>query len=211
MRPRLALRFRVRQQMHTTVRMRPGFIAARRWRAEKFAKPTQVIGPRKALPHALRPFSAEALYFVPTLFPAELRENRFRLLKKFRKRCCRWKKLNFHKLARDLRLVFRARAEFAKDFNIIDEDAAVCVAQLFFDFEKRHSLENLCVHSAKKLEKKFQPRILRQFKPRAPGVTIENARPQMPNPIVMGDRAGTKNFGNEPRHRTFLRNQIPNA
>src|ERR1043166_6837588 len=91
MRPRLTLRLRVRKQMHATVRMRAVFIAAERWWAENFAKPAQIISPRKTRWHAFRPVPAKSLDFAPTLFPTEFREDVFRLLKKFSERRCRWK------------------------------------------------------------------------------------------------------------------------
>src|SRR5881296_3824778 len=103
--PRLRLRFRVRKQMHATVRVRAVFIAGERRCAENFTKPTQIIGPRKTLRNALRPVPAESLHFIPALFPTKLRKNVFGLLKKLRERRSRCEKLNFLEAARDLRFI----------------------------------------------------------------------------------------------------------
>ena len=56
---------------------------------------------------------------------------------------------------RDVLVLFGARAKFAQNFDVIDEYIAVRVTQFFFDLENRCLLENVCVHSAQKLEKKF--------------------------------------------------------
>src|ERR1041385_323209 len=157
MRPRLTLRLRVRKQMHATVWMRAVFIATERRCAKNVVKPTQIIGPRKTIRRARRPVPAKSFDFIPALFPIELRENIFRLSEKFGKRRGRWKKLNFLEAARDLALIFRARAKFTENFDVIVEDAAVSVAQLFFDFQDRHLRENLGVNGVEKLGKIFQP------------------------------------------------------
>src|SRR5262245_38342736 len=105
MRPRLAFRFRVREQMHATVRVSAAVIAAHRRGTKNLFEPTQIVGSWKSLRHALRPTAAESLHFTPTLFPTEPRENRLRQAKKFRKHSRCRQELNFLQPVRDRRLV----------------------------------------------------------------------------------------------------------
>src|SRR5204862_6209985 len=55
MRPRLALRFRVWQQVHATVWMCATAIAAQGRRGQNYAQPTEVVLPRDALWHGSGP------------------------------------------------------------------------------------------------------------------------------------------------------------
>src|SRR5262249_32475687 len=143
------------KQVHTTVWMRAIFITAKRRRTQNFAKPTQIIGSRKTLGHARRPTPAKPFYFVPTLFPMELRENLSRLLKKFREGRFPWQKLDFLESKRDHGFVLRTRACFPEDFDVIDEHVSVGAAQFLFDFENRHLVKNGRICGAEKSKKGF--------------------------------------------------------
>ena len=129
--------------------------------------------------------------FERVLFPTEICKRRVRLFEKLRERGAWWKKRQrAQRFGNYLKVLIRMSvAEFAQNFEIIQQHLAVTFAQnLFEKLPANFRRQNRRVEQRiKKTQKRIKSRCALQFDPRLPFRRFENAGNDVRESVVVGD------------------------